>query len=118
MPTKILVVDDDPQANHLLKLLLELDGFEVVLCPRGEKAQAAALTEKPDVLLMDVHIAGADGLQIMRQIRQDPGLQGLPVVMFSGMNLDYECKLAGANAFILKPYQQDELTAAIKRALG
>ena len=117
MPTKVLVVDDDPQANHLLKLLLELDGFDVVLCPRGEKTMATAQSERPDVLLMDVHIAGADGLEIMRQIRQNPELVGLPVVMYSGMNLEYECKAAGANAFVLKPYQQDELTAALQKVM-
>ena len=118
MSPKVLVVDDDPQANHLLKLLFELDGFEVLLCPRGEKAPAVAAAEKPDVLLMDVHIGGADGLQILRQMRQDPALSQLPVVMYSGMDLEYECKAAGANAFVLKPYQQDELTAALKKVMA
>ncbi len=118
MPPKVLVVDDDPQANHLLKLLLELDGFDVVLCPHGDKAQAVALAEKPDVMLMDVHIAGADGMEILRKMRQEPALGQLPVVMYSGMNLEYECKAAGAQAFVLKPYQQEELTAALKKAMA
>jgi adenylate cyclase len=118
MPTKVMVVDDDPQANHLLKLLLELDGFDVVLCPRGEKAVAVARAEKPAVALMDVHIAGTDGLAVLREMRQDPALAGLPVVMFSGMNLEYECMAAGANAFILKPYQQEELTAALSKVIA
>ena len=117
MPPKILVVDDDPQANHLLKLLLELDGFDVALCPRADKTLATLETEKPDVLLMDVHIAGSDGLDILRQIRKKPDLGKMPVVMYSGMNLEHECLAAGADAFILKPYQQDELTAALKKAM-
>jgi len=118
MPPKILVVDDDPQANHLLKLLLELDGFDVALCPRAEKAVATLQAEKPDVLLMDVHIAGSDGLEVLRQIRGKPDVGKVPVVMYSGMNLEQECMAAGANAFILKPYQQEELTAALKKAIG
>ena len=117
MPPKIMVVDDDPQANHLLKLLLELDGFDVALCPRGEKTLATLQSEKPDVLLMDVHIAGTDGLDILRQIRLKPDVGNVPVVMYSGMNLEYECMAAGANAFVLKPYQQEELTAALKKAM-
>ena len=117
MPLKVLVVDDDPQANHLLKLLLELDGFVVELCPHGENVPGAALAKKPDVLLMDVHIGGADGLEILRQMRHDPVFARLPVVMYSGMNLEYECMAAGANAFILKPYQQEELTAALNKAI-
>jgi DNA-binding response OmpR family regulator len=117
MPPKVLVVDDDPQANHLLKLLLELDGFEVVLCPRAEKTLATIEAEKPNVLLMDVHIGGKNGMDVLRELRQDPALTGLPVVMYSGMNLEYECRQAGANYFLLKPYQQDELTATLKKAI-
>ena len=118
MPPKVLVVDDDPQANHLLKLLLELDGFEVVLCPRAEKMRATAQAEKPNVLLMDVHIGSTNGLDVLRELRQDPGLKALPVVMYSGMNLEYECRQAGADAFIIKPYQQDELTAVLKKVMS
>ena len=117
MPPKVLVVDDDPQANHLLKLLLELDGFDVVLCPRAEKTQATALAEKPNVLLMDVHIGGKNGMDVLRELRQDAVLATLPVVMYSGMNLEYECRQAGADAFLLKPYQQDELTATLKKVM-
>ena len=118
MPPKVLVVDDDPQANHLLKLLLELDGFDVVLCPRAEKMLATAEAEKPGVVLMDVHIAGKNGMDILRELRQNPALAKLPVVMYSGMNLEYECLQAGANAFLLKPYQQEELTAVLTKAMA
>jgi DNA-binding response OmpR family regulator len=117
MPPKVLVVDDDPQANHLLKLLLELDGFDVVLCPRAEKTLPTVQAEKPDVLLMDVHIGSASGLDVLRDLRQDPSLTALPVVMFSGLNVEYECQKAGANAFLLKPYAQDELTATLKKVM-
>ena len=118
MAPKVLVVDDDPQANHLLKLLLELDGFEVVLCPRAEKTLATAESEKPDVLLMDVHMGGANGLDVLRELRQDPALAALPVVMYSGMNLEYECQQAGADAFLIKPYAQEELTAMLKKVMS
>jgi DNA-binding response OmpR family regulator len=118
MPPKVLVVDDDPQANHLLKLLLELDGFDVVLCPRAEKMRATAQAEQPNVLLMDVHIGGTNGLDVLRELRQDPALKALPVVMYSGMNLEYECRQAGADAFLIKPYGQDELTALLKKVMS
>jgi DNA-binding response OmpR family regulator len=117
MPPKVLVIDDDPQANHLLELLLELEGFEVILCPRAEKTLATARTEKPDVVLMDVHIGGHNGLDVLRELRLDPGLVRLPVVMYSGLNVEYECLQAGANAFLLKPYQQEELTSTLRKAM-
>ena len=100
-----------------MKLLLELDGFDVVLCPRAEKTLATAQTEKPNVVLMDVHIGGRNGMDVLREMRQDAALKTLPVVMYSGMNLEYECMQAGANAFLLKPYQQDELTTVLKKAM-
>ena len=118
MAPRILVVDDDPQANHLLKLLLELEGFEVALCPTAGNTLPTALAHRPDVLLMDVHIGGVNGLDILRQVRKEPGLADLPVVMYSGMNLEYECAQAGASAFLLKPYQQDELTAVLKKVMA
>ena len=118
MSPKILVVEDDPQANHLLKLLLELEGFEVVLCPTPANTLPTALAERPDVLLMDVHIGGVNGLDILRQVRKDSVLGGLPVVMYSGMNLEYECEQAGASAFLSKPYQQDQLTAVLKKVMA
>ncbi len=118
MPPKVLVVDDDPQANHLLKLLLELEGFEVVLCPRAEKTLATVQAEKPDVLLMDVHIGGVNGLDVLRELRGDPAQTALPVVMYSGMNVEHECLKAGANAFLIKPYGQEELTSTLKKVMA
>jgi DNA-binding response OmpR family regulator len=117
MSPKVLVVDDDPQANHLLELLLELEGFDVVLCPRAEKIMLTAEAERPNVVLMDVHIGGHNGLDVLRELRQHPTLTALPVVMYSGLNVEYECLQAGANAFILKPYAQEELTAKLRKAM-
>jgi CheY-like chemotaxis protein len=70
------------------------------------------------VLLMDVHMGGANGLDVLRELRQDPALAALPVVMYSGMNLEYECQQAGADAFLIKPYAQEELTAMLKKVMA
>jgi CheY-like chemotaxis protein len=118
MPPKVLIVDDDYTMNSLLKMLLELDGYQVVLCPEGHEVVQTAQTEKPDVVLMDVHIADADGVEILRTIRQTAGLQTLPVVMQSGMDLEDKCKAAGASAFILKPYPPDQLGTTFKKVLS
>lgn len=117
MAKKVLIVDDDRTMNSLLQTLLELEGFKVALAPRGEIVIPTALTEKPDAILMDVHIGDADGMEILRNIRQHPDLKGMPVVMSSGMDVEYECKKAGANAFILKPYPPDQLSSTLKRLI-
>jgi DNA-binding response OmpR family regulator len=112
-----MIVDDDRTMNSLLKTLLELDGFAVVLAPHGEIVLSTALTEKPDAVLMDVHIADADGMDLLKQIRLHPLLAKLPVIMSSGMDMEYECRLIGANAFILKPYPPDELSSTLKKVI-
>ena len=117
MPKKVMIVDDDRTMNSLLKTLLELDGFIVVLVPHGEMVLPTALAERPDAVLMDVHIADADGMQLLRQIRVHPDLSKLPVIMCSGMDVEYECRQSGANAFILKPYPPEQLFNTLKKVI-
>ncbi len=118
MPQKVMIVDDDYTMNSLLKMLLEMDGFKVLLCPQADEVLTLARSEKPDVLLMDIHIGDADGVEILRTIRRDAGLQALPVIIQSGMDLEDKCKAAGASAFILKPYPPDHLGATLKKVLS
>jgi two-component system cell cycle response regulator DivK len=118
MPQTVMIVDDDYTMNSLLQMLLEMDGFKVVLCPQADEVLLIARSEKPDVLLMDVHIGEADGLEILRTIRQDAGLKALPVIIQSGMDVEDKCKAAGASAFILKPYPPDQLGATLKKVLS
>jgi CheY-like chemotaxis protein len=113
-----MIVDDDRTMNSLLKTLLELDGFSVVLVPHGEMALPTALAEKPDAVLMDVHIADADGMLLLRQIRLHPDLARLPVIMCSGMDMEYECRQSGANAFILKPYPPEQLFDYLQKVMS
>jgi DNA-binding response OmpR family regulator len=114
---KVMVVDDDRTMNLLLKTLLELDGFAVIQAPRGDQVLNVALAERPDAILMDVHIADVDGIVLLKQIRQHPALRTLPVIMSSGMDVEIECREAGANAFILKPYPPDELSTTLKKVI-
>ena len=110
-----MIVDDDRTMNTLLQTLLELDGFSVVLAPKADLVFPTATAEKPDVILMDIHIGEANGLEILKQIRQHPELGKIPVVMSSGMDLEDQCKAAGATAFVLKPYPPEQLSAALKK---
>jgi CheY-like chemotaxis protein len=117
-PKKVMIVDDDRTMDSLLKTLLELDGYDVVVTAHGDEVLATALAEKPDAVLMDVHIADADGIVLLREIRLHPELRGLPVIMTSGMDLEYECQNSGASAFILKPYPPEELTNKLKKVIS
>lgn len=111
-----MVIDDDRTTNALLQTLLELEGMTVVICHLATEALAQMEAEMPDVVLMDMHIGGASGLDLLTQMRVHARLRQMPVVMCSGMNVEYECKQAGAQAFVLKPYQPDDLIDVIKKA--
>ncbi len=104
--------------TQLLKTLLELDGFSAVVALKGEMAIEMALAERPDAILMDVHIGQADGLAILRQIRQHPVLKTTPVVISSGRDVEDESQIAGASAFILKPYPPDQLSNTLRKVMA
>lgn len=115
---KILLAEDDPTMLSLLKTLLKMEGFEAV--PLGDKDNLLDVIyrEHPDAVLLDVHLAQGNGVDLLREIRLDPQLDRLLVIMQSGMNLAEECRAAGADEFLVKPYMPDTLIDAIKTGLA
>jgi DNA-binding response OmpR family regulator len=115
---KILLAEDDPTMLSLLKTLLRLEGFDSTPLGDTEDVLDAARREKPDIVLLDVNLPQGNGLDFLRRIRQDGELKNTVVVMSSGMPFEIECKAAGADAFLLKPYMPDVLIGAIKSRLA
>jgi DNA-binding response OmpR family regulator len=115
---KILIVDDDRATSTLLRTLFEIEGFVGVVCPKPEDVLGTARREKPDVVLMDVHLAEVDSIHILREIREDVDLHTMPVVMTSGMDVREKCEANGASAFMQKPFKPSELVAVIKQQLA
>ena len=115
---KVLLAEDDITMVSLLKTLLHMEGFSVVALDADDDVPRAIRKEKPDVLLMDVHLFRQDGLEILDAIRSDPRTSKVNVVMTSGMNLRDECLRRGAAEFLLKPFMPQELVAALKRVIG
>ena len=101
----------------LLKTLLELEGFAVSTTPVGGAALRMTREEKPDIVLMDVHLADGDGLQVLRQMRADAEMAAVRVIMTSGLDMLEECRRAGGNDFILKPYAPDQLVDILKKLM-
>ncbi len=107
---KILLVDDDHSMIELLKTFLSMEGYRVVtFLDKTQKILSLIKAEKPDFLLMDIHLGDRNGLDIIHTIRKEPELQSLKVIMVSGMELEKECLDAGADAFLLKPYMPNDL---------
>ena len=113
-----MIVDDDRSMVRLLQTLLTLDGFSVVHESRPAEIITAIRTEKPDAVMMDKNLSGADGLELLKVIRADVDLHKLPVVIASGEDVAYKCRELGANEFILKPYSPDDLTKILKKVIG
>ncbi len=111
--TTILVVDDDQVFRELLTTIFELEGYQTVVASRPDEVVPTAREVKPALVLMDVHIARGDTLDVLRQIRQDNALNGVPVVMTSGLDRSGECLAIGADVFLLKPFRPSEVLKAI-----
>ncbi len=114
---KVLLVDNDATTVSLLRILLELDGYGVTVCSAPNEVLKAVSSEAPDLVLMDVFLTGGDGLDLLRKMRATPGMERIPVIMTSGMELSEECSKAGADGFLLKPYPPEQLSQVIKQNL-
>jgi DNA-binding response OmpR family regulator len=115
---KIMLAEDDPTMLSLLKTLLNLEGFDTVTLYEQENMVEAIHRENPDIVLLDVHLTQGNGLDFMREIRSESNLKNVFVIMQSGMNLEEECKTAGANIFLLKPYMPDTLIDVLKTRIA
>jgi DNA-binding response OmpR family regulator len=115
--SKVMIVDDDRTMVSLLKILLEMDGFEVVNIMMGGQLIEKIRNEKPDLVLMDVFLSDADGKEILSELRKTSDLADVRVIMTSGMDLAEQCLDAGADAFLLKPYTPEQLMKMIQENL-
>ena len=106
----ILLIEDDATMRALLKTLLELEGHHVtpVIDPKQDIFQIIQ-DEKPNLIIMDVNLRHANGIEILKSIRKMDLSWNLRVLMTSGMDFKEESFQAGADGFLLKPYMPDEL---------
>lgn len=111
---KILLAEDDRTMVSLLKTLLRMEGFEVQALDVDSDVPAIVQRERPDALLMDVHLGSQNGLEILDALRTNKDLESLRVVMTSGLNVQEECLNHGATAFLLKPFMPDDLLKLLR----
>ena len=83
-PTRILVVDDQPELAELIKTVLGEEGYIVSVCTDGRQAMGMIEQEKPAALILDVMMPETDGFEVLRQLRMSPAGQRLPVILMSG----------------------------------
>ena len=118
MLDKILVVDDELEMRALLKEVLGREGFEVILASNAEEGMALAASENPQVILLDVAMPGVDGVESCRKLKADGETKSIPVIMLTAFwDRKTEAIEAGADDFIYKPFDPDELTFRIQSIL-
>lgn len=115
---KLMIVDDDRTTVGLLKTLLELDGFEVRTKADGDSALADIAEFQPDAFLVDYHLADKEGTDFVKLVRENVRFQETPIIMTSGLNRETEAKQAGANLFLMKPFDPSILLQQLSELLG
>ncbi|MFH8249518.1 response regulator [Microbacterium sp. B2969] len=111
---KILVADDDPQLVRALRITLAAHGYEVVAAPDGAAAIALAAQARPDIVLLDLGMPRLDGVAVIEALR---GWTTVPIIVVSGRtgSADKVDALdAGADDYVTKPFQIDELLARLR----
>ena len=120
--TKVLYVEDNDDNVYMLKMRLELlDNFEVVVAENGEKGCAMALSERPDIILMDLEMPVVDGWEATRRLKADPQTRDIPVIALSAHALAGSLEkalAAGCDEFDTKPVEFDRLVATMRRLLA
>ena len=112
----VLAVDDHPKVLRFVEIDLRLRGFEVITTTSGSEALELVKSAKPDIVLLDIIMPGMDGFEVLSKLRD---FTQLPVIAFSASPGNYhEAMRLGANDFMPKPFQPDEMVRRIKALLG
>lgn len=117
MNPQILMIEDDASIRDMTKMNLNMNGFQQVYCASdGEEGLAMAAQLVPDLILLDVMLPGIDGLTVCRNLKNNPALADIPVIMLTAKGEENDVVLGleiGADDYITKPYSSKVLAARI-----
>lgn len=118
--SKILVIDDDEAINELVKVNLELSGYDVICAPDGIKGFALAKQELPDLIVLDVMMPDVDGYTVAKRIREYEPTKNIPILMLTALNM-LEDKVRGfdigVDDYLVKPFEMEELCVRVRALL-
>jgi two-component system, OmpR family, phosphate regulon response regulator PhoB len=120
MPSRVLIVEDEPDIRDLLAFHLERDGYQVATAATGTEALRQAARERPDLIVLDLMLPELDGREVCRRVRQDPATAAVPVIMLTakGDEVDRVVGLElGADDYVVKPFSPREFLARVRAVL-
>ncbi len=120
MKKKILIVDDNTDLNRVLQMSLN-ESFDTLSAINGEEAVDLAVTELPDLIIMDLMMNGMNGIEAIRLIRQVPKTRSIPIIAITaGLSntVEEECTRIGCNDFLFKPFTASQLNSSIAKLLN
>jgi two-component system phosphate regulon response regulator PhoB len=118
--SKILVVDDEPDAIELIRFNLKAGGYEVLTAVDGDEALKKARAHLPDLIILDLMLPEVDGLEVCKILRRDPRLSSTPIIMLTAKAAEIDRVLGlelGADDYVTKPFSPRELVLRVKRLL-
>ena len=117
--SNILVVDDDQDIGTMLKMMLEYKGYDVTVINRADQTYHILSSNKIDLVILDMLIADIYGTDVCIQLRKNTATAHLPVIMISALpDARQDCIMAGANDFISKPFEMQEILSMVRSYIG
>jgi two-component system, response regulator PdtaR len=119
MPRRVVIAEDEAIIRLDLKEILESEGYDVVgETARGDEALELVKEKMPDLAILDIKMPGMDGIEVARRVVGDHGIPVLILTAFSQRNLIEEARDAGVAAYLVKPFQSQEIVPAIEAAMA
>ena len=120
MSTRILIIEDDDETRELLQMVLEKRGYQVTVAEDGVRGYDTALFLKPDLIVTDIQMPGADGVHVVRRVRNTESLEKTPILVtaaFGTGTATFALQL-GANAYEPKPIDPQSFLTTVERLLA
>lgn len=112
---RILVVEDEPDLRALYQASLREGGHQVLTAANGAEGLGVVARERPDLVLLDLMMPVMDGYEFLQQLRRMPGRERTPAVVVSAVATGGYSRRLGADAFVSKPFDADELLSVVER---
>ncbi len=118
MRNKVLIIEDDPSTHQMISDILEINGYEAIIAREPLDGLKKAISEKPDMILLDIMMPEMNGLEVCQRLKKDPITSKIPVICVSVKAAEEDIKAgkdAGAEDYITKPFIPKNLVETVKK---